>query len=99
MDYQRACACRNMRAGYMGVTQGGTRKRQDMRVSDQNCNCTPSAEYPPNSCDYPSLAMAYLPYQKWDCLYEPAEALQNATLFRELNKPFLAGRRGGSGKV
>lgn len=99
MDYQRACSCHNMRAGSMGVTQGGLRKRQDMRVMEPHSKCTPSGEYPPNFCDYPSLAMAYLPYQKWDDLYEPAEALQNATLFRELNKPFLAGRRGGNGSI
>ncbi|MGM9681217.1 MAG: spore coat associated protein CotJA [Eubacteriales bacterium] len=97
MDYQRACSCHNTRAGYMGVSQAGMRKRQETRTADPNC--TPSYEYPPNSCDYPSLAMAYLPYQKWGGLYEPAEALQNATLFRELNKPFLAERRGGVRKI
>lgn len=70
-------------------------RRQEARYPEPGRCCTPPEEYPPNSFCYPSLAMGYFPYQKWDCLYEPAEALRNATLFKELNKPFLAGCKGG----
>ena len=38
--------------------------------------------------DFP-LAMAYVPMQRFRQLYEPKEALENGTLFRELNLPFL----------
>lgn len=40
------------------------------------------------------LAMAYVPMQTFQALYEPCEALENGTIFSELNKPFL-GWRGG----
>lgn len=95
MDYQRACSCRN--AGFAGANfvngQTGNRNVSDNRGC--KCGCTPSDEYGPNKFEYPSLAMTYTPYQKFDCLYDPADALKNATLFEQLNKPFLAGRRGG----
>lgn len=40
-----------------------------------------------------SLAMAYVPYQQFRDLYEPEEALNAGTLFRELDKPFYGSRR------
>jgi len=39
------------------------------------------------------LAMGYVPWQKFECTYEPAQALQAGTIFPELDKPFY-GRRG-----
>ncbi len=51
---------------------------------------------------YP-LAMVYSPYQDFRDLYEADAALARGTLFRELDKPFLAGSaacmgsRGGCG--
>lgn len=41
-----------------------------------------------------SLAMVYSPYQHFDELYETGEALCRGTLFRALDKPFLASGRG-----
>ncbi|MBS6462870.1 MAG: spore coat associated protein CotJA [Ruminococcus sp.] len=41
-----------------------------------------------------SLAMVYSPCQQFRELYEPDEALTKGTLFRELDKPFYATRRG-----
>ena len=38
----------------------------------------------------PSLAMVYSPRQRYEDLYDPAEGLMNGTIFRKLNKPFLA---------
>lgn len=42
------------------------------------------------------LAMAYIPWQHLEEVYEPEAALANGTLFPVLNKPFTAGgsRRG-----
>ena len=34
------------------------------------------------------IAMAYVPWQKWQNIYEPCRALKNGTIFEELNKPF-----------
>jgi len=47
-------------------------------------------QYSANFENWP-LAMAYVPMQKWGDVYEPAEALRNATIFPELNLPFLGG--------
>lgn len=40
-----------------------------------------------------ALAMAYVPWQTWQQIYEPCPALQRGTIFKELDKPFLG--RGG----
>lgn len=37
------------------------------------------------------LAMAYVPAQKWQELYEPNEALHRGTIFRQLDLPFEGG--------
>ena len=37
------------------------------------------------------LAMAYVPVQQWQELYEPEEALHRGTLFRQLDLPFEGG--------
>lgn len=34
-------------------------------------------------------AMAYVPWQHWKEIYEPCRALENGTIFMELDKPFL----------
>ncbi len=97
MDYQRACACRGS-----GLSNPAPQPRQyavrsvpKQRERRFGCGCTPADAYAPNHYEYPSLAMVYAPYQKFDCLYDPADALKNATLFKQLNQPFLAGRKGG----
>jgi len=35
------------------------------------------------------LAMAYVPVQKWEKLYDPAAALEHGTLFCRLDLPFI----------
>lgn len=48
---------------------------------------------------YPSLAMVYSPFQEFENLYEPEEALTRGSLFVDLDLPFEAyccgGRKGG----
>ena len=62
-----------------------------------NCppnNCTNGCPYPgPQPRPQPnhpkkSLAMAYVPWQKWCKIYSPMEALEKGTLFEELNLIF-----------
>ena len=43
-----------------------------------------------------SLAMMYVPYQRFDNLYEPEKALERGTLFAELDLPFYGGKRGNA---
>lgn len=50
-----------------------------------NSNCT--------SIDSLPLAMAYVPWQSWQNVYEPCKGLQMGTIFADLNFPFL-GKRG-----
>lgn len=38
-------------------------------------------------------AMCYVPWQRWDDVYEPCKALQCGTMFAVLNKPFKGGCR------
>ena len=40
-----------------------------------------------------AIAMAYVPWQKWQNIYEPCKALECGTILQELDKPFLG--RGG----
>lgn len=35
------------------------------------------------------IAMAYVPWQRWQKIYEPCKGLQRGTIFEELDKPFL----------
>lgn len=43
--------------------------------------------------DDPVVAMAYVPWQQLEEVYEPEVALCHGTLFPELFKPFTAGGR------
>lgn len=38
------------------------------------------------------VGMAYVPYQQWQNIYEPDVALERATIFKDLDKPFLGER-------
>jgi len=41
-----------------------------------------------------SLAMMYVPYQRFENLYDEEKALSRGTLFAELDMPFYGGKRG-----
>ena len=56
-----------------------------------SCSCTQEKETV--KLDSLSLAMAYVPWQKWQNLYNRQAALKNGTLFEELNKPFKGGQK------
>lgn len=36
-----------------------------------------------------SLAMAYVPWQEWRCIYDGNKGLEAGTIFQELDMPFL----------
>lgn len=60
------------------------------RPLESRCGCTP--ERPSMDKDF-ALAMAYVPWQYFDTVYEPDKALEIGTIFPELDKPFLAAGR------
>ncbi len=41
-----------------------------------------------------SLAMMYVPFQRFERLYDGEKALSRGTLFEELDLPFYGGKRG-----
>lgn len=55
------------------------------------CGCEPESAY--RKTDF-VVAMAYVPWQYFDTVYETDKALEVGTIFPELNKPFLAEGRG-----
>jgi len=62
-----------------------TSGKEDMPTAPtqpEGCSCEPA-----DTCI--SLAMAYVPTQKWCSAYEPEVALRRGTMFPELDKPFL----------
>ena len=50
-----------------------------------------------NSIDNLPVAMAYVPMQRWERVYEPERGLKEGTMFPELNLPFK-GYQGGMGR-
>ena len=51
----------------------------------------------PQESSFPSkvsLAMAYVPFQRFEKLYDGEKALERGTLFEELDLPFYGGKGG-----
>lgn len=40
-----------------------------------------------------TLGISYVPWQRWDDIYEPCRALSRGTIFAQLDKPFKGGCR------
>ncbi len=59
------------------------------RNTHANCGCMAND----NASQKMVLAMAYVPWQRWENLYELDQALMAGTIFADLNKPFRG--RGG----
>lgn len=69
-------------------------RQQPCNRGNMNCNCNmPGQNSQPDSCPYQGvdrlpLAMAYVPWQQWQKLYDPAKGLKVGTIFAELDLPF-----------
>lgn len=68
------------------------RGSEKAEVMNQGCNGNCSRNTSDKECDC-VLAMAFVNMQVWDDVYSSRDAYNNGTLFPELNKPFLGGRR------
>lgn len=69
---------------------------QQMRTHSDCCRKTNGC--PDTQTRFPAspvVAMSYVPWQKWEDIYEAGRGLECGTIFRELDKPFLGkgGRR------
>ncbi len=84
MNYNRGYS-RRQPMGYCsdrdvcGVPYNVPRGRMDTRCDEQ--------ENTANAMNY-KLAMVYSPIQEWQNIYSGEKALENGTIFAELNKPF-----------
>lgn len=43
------------------------------------------------------LAMAYVPFQRWQMLYDESVGLERGTIFKQLDKPFIGEEAVGRG--
>lgn len=62
-----------------------------LAAAETESSCT-SCSRMSNMTAFPAetpIGMAYVPYQQWRKVYEPAVALERGTIFEELDKPFL----------
>ena len=77
-----------------------TRKDVFMKPNDFGLFCMDQAPITPEpipEASFPakvSLAMMYIPYQRFVHLYGDEKALERGTLFEELDLPFYGGKRG-----
>lgn len=79
-----------------GDNRNSVERRQEQRNS--TCSCQNESESVckvlcKDSLSQMPLAMAYIPWQKWNDIYETCKGFQRGTIFAELDKTFLG--RGG----
>lgn len=60
--------------------------RNTMPYQTRPTGCRSSV--PPCGQDMQVLAMAYVPWQTWQSLYDAEKGFSCGTIFQELNKPF-----------
>lgn len=58
-------------------------------TAERGCGCVPETSYIKTEF---VPAMAYVPWQYFQTVYETDKALEVGTIFPELDKPFLGGR-------
>ena len=93
-----------MQRNTIRVSVGGDRGRISeealrnvLKGSSRRCDDEDGYGARKDACDFPSLAMVYAPYQRWEQILDLEAALACGTLFRELNKPFEGGNGCPSG--
>ena len=70
-----------------------SKPRNTMEARIPECQMPKRRTPEPCQCRYDALedfplAMAYVPWQRWQNIFEPCKALQCGTIFEELRKPF-----------
>lgn len=73
---------RNNAPDYMRHSANCGCHREMMPEPRSNCGCSRES-----LSDF-ALAMAYVPWQNWNCPYAAEKALHCGTIFKELDKPF-----------
>lgn len=83
------CNQNNCQYTHSNQMYAGRRMAQSALRSDCDMPCNMNADY---NIDSFSIAMAYVPWQQWQNIYEPAEALSAGTLFKDLDLRFYGSR-------
>lgn len=87
MNYNRGCFRQPTPMPYR--RQGYTEDMQKNNVCPRRDDKKDSYDvYETQEINY-RLAMVYSPYQEWQNIYNGEKALENGTIFAELDKPFL----------
>jgi len=60
----------------------------NMDMDGQGCEMSPTP-----LPAMPVVAMAYVPFQQYNVTYAPEKGFEIGTIFPDLDKPFLGGRR------
>lgn len=79
-------------ANYQNTMRCSRRPVQSMPAQSSPDCCQKMDGCPDTHDHFPAdmpIAMAYVPWQKWQEIYEPCRALESGTIFKELDKPFL----------
>lgn len=66
---------------------------EDIQVMQQPKNAQTTKLPCAVTMELPSLAMAYMPFQKWEETYDPEKGFEIGTIFPCLDKPFLGGMK------
>ncbi len=72
-------------------TDGMTGSNGTTGAVGTGCCCasaTPTAAFPAET----PVGMMYVPFQKWEYVYEPQVAIERGTIFEALDKPFIGER-------
>lgn len=77
----------------------GVRTLPDSDNTMQNGNTDMNGTTTSGGCEGPGrlpqdmpIGMLYVPYQKWEKIYDPQVALARGTIFEALDKPFIGER-------
>lgn len=75
----------------------GCRREPQMAVPDceRTMPATPEMQFLPECIDSFPVGMTYVPWQRWQNIYNTEEALMIGTIFQDLDYPWLVG--GGCG--
>lgn len=84
----------------MNITEMfGVRAVPDTDNNMQNGTTDMNGTTAPGGCEGPGrlpqdmpIGMLYVPYQKWERIYDPQVALARGTIFEALDKPFIGER-------
>lgn len=100
MSHNMNCGTNNysmntgMRRNYS--SNGDVRINSYVKMNRDRKNCSCQMEDDDSGCnivkdhiDHMCPAMAYVPWQKWECVYDMTKGFERGTIFEQLDKPYV----------